>query len=67
MVMIWRRNKSTEKVNFANTACKEKIGFEISEILYSKQLETRAPVSVVWKIDEQLKIIPLGECEGRLF
>ena len=67
MVMIWRRNKSMKKVNYVNTTCKEKVGFEIREILYSKQLETRASVSVVWKIDQQLKIIPLGECEGRLF
>ena len=43
------------------------MGFEISEILSGEQLETRASISVVWKIDQQLKIIPIGECEGRLF
>ena len=56
-----------EKVNFRNTTCKEEVGFEISEILSGEQLETRVSISVVWKIGQQLKIIPLGECEGRLF
>ena len=46
--------------------CKEKVGFEISKNLYSKQLKTCASVFVVWKIDQQLKIIPLDECEGRV-
>ena len=56
-----------EKVNFGNTNWKEEVGFEISEILSGEQLETRASISVVWKIDQQLKITPLGECEGRVF
>ena len=67
MVVIWHGNKSTDKINFGNTTCKEEVGFEISEILSGEQLETRASIFVVWKIDQQLKIIPLGECEGRLF
>ena len=56
-----------EKVIFRNTSCKEEVGFEISEILSGDQLETCAFIFVVWKIDQQLKIISLGECEGRLF